>query len=74
MEVDVHTPELVATGFDGSPAGVAALAWAATEATAHRRQLCVYHCWQQPVLAAATVPPHVRKSLTVKSSPMWRRM
>lgn len=56
MEVDVHTPELVATGFDGSPAGVAALAWAATEATAHRRQLCVYHCWQQPVLAAATVP------------------
>lgn len=56
MEVDVHTPELVATGFDGSPAGVAALAWAAAEATARRRQPCVYHCWQQPVLTAATVP------------------
>jgi len=56
MEVDAHTPELVAVGIDGSPASLGALAWAAEEASAHGRQLCVYHCWQQPMLVAAAVP------------------
>lgn len=53
MEVNVTTPELVVVGIDGSASGQAALAWAAREATARGRQLCVVHCWQPDVTTAA---------------------
>lgn len=56
MEIDAHTPELVAVGVDGSPTGQAALAWAADQASVHGRPLYVFHCWQQPTLAMAALP------------------
>src|SRR5215207_3105479 len=55
MEVDVHTPELVAVGVDGSIGSRAALAWAVEEARAHGRHLCVYHCWQRPVMVSTVM-------------------
>lgn len=56
MEVDAHTPDLVAVGIDGSDGGPAVLAMAAEEARAHGRHLCVYHCWQPPVQLTAMMP------------------
>lgn len=55
MEIDAHTPDLVAVGIDGRPASRVALAWAAQEARAHGRQLAVYHCWQPPMPVTAVM-------------------
>jgi nucleotide-binding universal stress UspA family protein len=56
MDINVHTPALVAIGVDGSPHCEAALVWAAGEARAHRRRLYVFHCWQPAALFTAATP------------------
>jgi nucleotide-binding universal stress UspA family protein len=59
MEIDAHTPELVAVGVDGSPSDPSTLAWAAAEAAARGRTLWVFHCWQQHTPAMAALPGYV---------------
>lgn len=80
MEVDANTPDLVTVGVEGSPVNHAMLRWAAGEALAHHRPLCVYHCWQAPVLALVPGSAHathdtaVAARLVIEDAVEWLRV